>query len=113
VGRQGQGGRSRGQSADAHPGLSPVAAPALDELLRALAHEARRDLLRACLHEAQPAGALVERSGLSAPTVSEHLRVLRKTGLLVLERRGRFRYYRTDPALVRAVARALIETAQP
>lgn len=39
--------------------------------------------------------------------------MLRKTGLLVLEPRGRFRYYRTDPALVRAVAHALLESAGP
>jgi DNA-binding transcriptional ArsR family regulator len=41
---------------------------------------------------------------LAAASVSEHLKVLRKTGLVVLERQGRFRLYRTDPSCVRAVA---------
>lgn len=77
----------------------------LDERLRALAHEARRQILEACRERAQPAGALVTLVGLAPASVSEHLKVLRKTGLLVLDRRGRFRYYRTDTEAVDAVAR--------
>lgn len=49
--------------------------------------------------------------GLAAASVSEHLKVLRKTGLLVLTARGRFRLYRTDLERVRAAARALGELA--
>jgi ArsR family transcriptional regulator, repressor of sdpIR and other operons len=44
---------------------------------------------------------------LSAASVSEHLKVLRKTGLVVLERHGRFRLYRTEPACVLAVASSI------
>jgi len=61
----------------------------------------------ACLEGPRPAGELVGLLGLAPASVSEHLKVLRKTGLLVLERRGRFRYYRTDPAVVRWTAAAL------
>ncbi|HEY6887017.1 MAG TPA: metalloregulator ArsR/SmtB family transcription factor [Solirubrobacter sp.] len=80
---------------------------AFDERLRALAHPVRRSLFAACLAEAQPAGALVEHTGLAAASVSEHLKVLRKTGLLVLESRGRFRLYTADPESVRETAGAL------
>jgi DNA-binding transcriptional ArsR family regulator len=80
---------------------------AFDERLRALAHPVRRALFAACVAEAQPAGALVERTGLAAASVSEHLKVLRKTGLLVLESRGRFRLYTADPAIVRETAAVL------
>jgi DNA-binding transcriptional ArsR family regulator len=79
----------------------------LDERLRALAHPVRRDLFAACLASPQPAGALVERTGLAAASVSEHLKVLRKTGLLVLETRGRFRLYSADPEIVRETVEAL------
>ena len=48
-----------------------------------------------------------ERTGLAAASVSEHLKVLRKTGLLVLESRGRFRLYTADPLAVRETAAAL------
>ena len=54
--------------------------------------------------QAQAAGELAAASGLSAASVSEHLKVLRKTGLVVLERQGRFRLYRTEPACVLEVA---------
>ena len=80
---------------------------ALDERLRALSHPARRALFEACLEEARPAGELVELIDLAPASVSEHLKVLRKSGLLVLERDGRFRRYRSDPEATRAVAAAL------
>jgi DNA-binding transcriptional ArsR family regulator len=81
----------------------------LDARLRALAHPVRRALLASCLVAPQPAGQLVQRSGGLAPaSVSEHLKVLRKTGLLVLEKQGRFRVYRTDAAAVAATAEALL-----
>lgn len=67
----------------------------------------RRQLVRACLDGARPAGELVVVAGLAAASVSEHLKVLRKTGVLVLERRGRFRLYRADPEVVSEAAAAL------
>ena len=60
--------------------------------------------MEACLLQAQAAGELAAASGLAAASVSEHLKVLRKTGLVVLERQGRFRLYRTEPSCVLAVA---------
>jgi DNA-binding transcriptional ArsR family regulator len=63
--------------------------------------------VRLCLERERAAGELVGAVNLAAASVSEHLKVLRKTGLLVLEARGRFRLYRADPAVVREVARAV------
>jgi DNA-binding transcriptional ArsR family regulator len=84
-------------------------AASLDERLRALAHPVRRQLVAACLAEPRPAGELVELTALAPASVSEHLKVLRKTGLLVLEARGRFRLYATDPHVVRATAEGVLE----
>jgi DNA-binding transcriptional ArsR family regulator len=89
--------------------LPPESAGTLDERLRALAHPVRRQLVAACLAEPQPAGRLVELTGLAPASVSEHLKVLRKTGLLVLEARGRFRLYSTDPAIVEATAEGVLK----
>jgi DNA-binding transcriptional ArsR family regulator len=80
--------------------------------LRALAHPERRRILRACLSGSRAAGDLAEPSALALASISEHLRVLRTTGLIVLERDGRFRRYRTDRKLLRealARVRAVIE----
>src|SRR3954454_11264141 len=43
-------------------------------------------------------GDLVERLGLSQPTVSKHLKVLRDHGLVTVREDGQHRYYRLDPA---------------
>jgi DNA-binding transcriptional ArsR family regulator len=79
----------------------------LDELLRALAHKERRMFLAACLEERRAAGDLAERSSLSLATVSEHLKVLRKTGLVTLEKDGRFWFYQTDRARLHFAIEAL------
>jgi ArsR family transcriptional regulator, arsenate/arsenite/antimonite-responsive transcriptional repressor len=39
---------------------------------------------------------LTEALGLSQPTVSHHLRLLREAGLVTLEKRGTWSYYRLD-----------------
>lgn len=50
---------------------------------------------------------MAELSSLSLATVSEHLKVLRTAGLLVLDKQGRNWFYRTDPALLAALIREL------
>jgi len=75
--------------------------------LRALGNPARLALLRACMEEERAAGDLVEIVALSPAAVSEHLKVLRKTRLLVLEIRHRYRLYRADPQVVYEVVAAL------
>ena len=71
-------------------------------MLRALSHAERRQFVAACIDQAQAAGELAELSSLSVATVSEHLKVLRKCGLLVLDKQGRNWFYRTDPAVLAA-----------
>ena len=81
----------------------------LDEVLRALSHPDRRTFVKACLDQSRAAGELAELSSLALASVSEHLKVLRKSGLLVLEKQGRFRMYRTDTAILRKVARIIAD----
>ena len=46
-------------------------------------------------------------SSLSLATVSEHLKVLRLSGLLVLAKQGRNWFYKTDPAVLSATLKQL------
>jgi DNA-binding transcriptional ArsR family regulator len=55
----------------------------------------------------RPAGALVELTGLAPASVSEHLKVLRKSGLLALETRGRFWLYTAELDALVATAGAV------
>jgi DNA-binding transcriptional ArsR family regulator len=84
----------------------------LDEAFRALSHSDRRLFVRACLGNSLAAGELAARSQLSNATVSEHLKVLRKSGLLVLERDGRFWRYRTDRQLLADLSVAIAELGE-
>jgi DNA-binding transcriptional ArsR family regulator len=79
----------------------------LDELLRALAHPARRQILAVAAAAPVSAGTLARTLGLANATTSEHLRVLRKTGLVTMTVQGTWRLYRTDHARV-AQAEALL-----
>ncbi|MBP1861649.1 ArsR/SmtB family transcription factor [Rhizobium herbae] len=83
--------------------------PALDEALRALSHPDRRLFVKACQSELRAAGDLAALSELSLATVSEHLKVLRKSGLLILSKQGRFWLYRTDIGALQAVANAVAQ----
>jgi DNA-binding transcriptional ArsR family regulator len=65
--------------------------------------------VRACLQRERAAGELVALTGLPNPSVSEHLKVLRKTGLVQQSRDGRFRRYRTDPEALCAVLTGLAD----
>ncbi len=79
----------------------------LDLVLRALSHPERRQFVLACRDNPRAAGELAELSSLSIATVSEHLKVLRNSGLLVLDKQGRNWFYRTDPAVLSATLKHL------
>lgn len=75
------------------------------DIFDVIADATRRDLLQALLERymaAEPAGGeisvgeLVDKLGLSQPTVSKHLRVLRENGLVSVREEGQHRYYSLD-----------------
>ena len=51
--------------------------------------------------------AFVGELGLSQPTVSHHLRILREAGLVEASRRGTWAYYRLVPEVVAGLAASL------
>ncbi len=63
------------------------------EISAALGDVHRLLLLYALEDEAQSVSELVERVGLSQPSVSRHLRILREAGIVCADRRGKSIYY--------------------
>lgn len=59
------------------------------ELFKTLGNEARLGLLVQLLRGSSSVGELVAETGLSQPLVSQHLRTLRTSGLVVAERQGK------------------------
>jgi ArsR family transcriptional regulator len=93
------------------PGTPPIAradAEALAERFKALADPTRVGIVN------RLAGAdevcvcdLTAAFGLSQPTISHHLRVLRDAGLVTAEKRGTWAYYRLVPDAVEPLRIAL------
>ena len=84
----------------------------LDDLLRALANPHRRRIVQECWSAARTAGELAELLELAPASASEHLKVLRKHGLVDLAVNGTFRIYRTRrPAVLRV--RRLLDAVFP
>ena len=90
--------------------LDKAAAEELAATFRALADAGRLRLLS--FIASQPGAEacvchLTGPVGLSQPTVSHHLKVLKDAGLLEREKRGTWVYYRIAPARLEAVREAL------
>lgn len=82
------------------------------EVLRTLASPRRLEILHRLAVEPCEVGRLAEELGLSQPNVSQHLAVLRGTGLVEAERDGRVvRYRLTDPDVMVAcgIMRGVLE----
>ncbi len=90
--------------------LAPDEAARTADLLTALADPVRLRIVS--MLAAAPDGAacgceLESPLGLSQPTVSHHLRILREAGLVTGERQGRWVHYRLVPDRFREVTNAL------
>ncbi len=77
----------------------------LSRTFAALSDETRFAVVERLMAEGElPAGALVERAGMSAPAMSRHLKVLREAGLIVQRSEGTKRLYSVRPEALKAVA---------
>ena len=90
------------------PLLEEPARIAFAERLKALADPTRIGIVN-CLARSPEACVcnLTEAFGLSQPTISHHLRILREAGVVDVERRGTWAYYRLNRAAVGELAIAL------
>jgi DNA-binding transcriptional ArsR family regulator len=68
-----------------------------------LAEPNRRRILDLLLEAERPVGDLVAELGVSQPTVSKHLRVLRDAGLVEVRSDAQRRLYRVRPEPLRAI----------
>jgi len=64
--------------------------------MEAIANPRRRQILRLVWDAERSAGEIAAASDVSWPAVSQNLRVLKNSGLLLERRAGTHRYYRVD-----------------
>jgi len=90
----------------------------LDRALRAIADPTRRRILKALKDGAKNAaskaesgclcaGEIEERIQLSQPTISHHMAILTKAGLVEAARDGQWRWYRRNEKVIRQVVKTL------
>ena len=77
-------------------------------LFKALADPARRRLLGALRGGSRTAGEVAAAAGLSAPSASYHLDLLRQAGLVTAEKEGRFVRYTLATTVVEEAASWLL-----
>jgi DNA-binding transcriptional ArsR family regulator len=75
----------------------------VSEVFEVLAEPNRRRILDLLREDEHPVGHLVDALGLTQPTVSKHLRVLRDAGLVEVRADAQRRLYRLRPAPLREV----------
>jgi DNA-binding transcriptional ArsR family regulator len=68
----------------------------MQQAIEAISHPGRRAMLQLVLDQELPVSELAERIGVSQPTASQHLKVLRDAGLVRGRVDGRRRLYRVD-----------------
>jgi ArsR family transcriptional regulator len=83
----------------------------LDRALHAIADPTRRRILQALKAGAKGArlcaGDIEERVRLSQPTISHHMRILKKAGLVDASKKGQWRWYRRNEKAIRGVVKRL------
>ena len=74
-----------------------------DEVFRAVADPTRRGILDLLAAGELPVNRIAEPFGMTRPAVSQHLRVLRRAGLVAERRVGRARRYRLRAERLREI----------
>jgi DNA-binding transcriptional ArsR family regulator len=74
------------------------------DAVKVIAEPRRREILRLCWQAERSAGELAEAFEVTFGAVSQHLKVLRETGLVTVRRQGTRRYYRANRAALGPLA---------
>jgi DNA-binding transcriptional ArsR family regulator len=70
----------------------------IEATLQAISHQGRRTMVRLAWDAERTSSELADAAGLSRSAASQHLKVLRDAGLMVVRVEANRRFYRVDPA---------------
>ena len=79
----------------------------MDSALKAISSPTRRRILTLVWDRERSSGDIARRAGLSAPAASQHLKVLKKAGLVDVRVDGQHRLYRARPETLQGLRQAL------
>lgn len=99
------------------PGSPPLKGKELDALagqFKALSDPTRLSIVNSLANREEGCVCEFQHLGLSQPTISHHLKILREAGVVeVARKRGTWTFYRLVPAAVESLAFALGGSAKP
>ena len=81
----------------------------MSDVFKALSHASRRDVLVLLRERALPAGEIADHLGLTKPTLSGHLNILKHAGLVHEERLGTVRLYRLNLSVAEEALMGLMD----
>lgn len=84
----------------------------LFEVMKSLGDENRYKLVKLLLQHNFCVGALAKRLDISESAVSQHLKILRNTGIVQGEKKGYFTHYYVDQDLLRKTAKDLVQLSE-
>ena len=84
----------------------------LTHIFKALGDDTRLRIIDLLLTHDLCVGALAKRLGISEPAVSQHLKVMRKAGLVKGEKRGYWTHYSIDRNTLYEIAGEITERAE-
>ena len=80
---------------------------------KALADPTRQQIMKLCCCEWMNVGQIVEAVGVSQPTVSHHLAILREAGLVDVRNEGKHSYYTINQERVVSCCGVLLDAFAP
>lgn len=83
--------------------MTPTPLKSADAVFRAIADPTRRRILQLLALQALSVGALCEHFAISQPAISQHMRVLRESGLVEARTQWRKRIYHITPGQLQQV----------
>lgn len=83
------------------------------EFAKALADDTRQQIMRLCCCQWLNVSEIVESVGVSQPTVSHHLAILREAGLVDTREEGKHTYYTLNQERVAVCCGTLVDTFAP
>lgn len=86
--------------------------PELFDIMKSLADETRYNLIKLLLQHDYCVGALAKRLDISESAVSQHLKILRNTGIVKGDKRGYFTHYYVDRDLLKEAAKEIVELTE-
>lgn len=74
------------------------------DVFQAIADPTRRQIINLVARSEMNLNSIVDNFDISRPSISQHVKILHECGILIIEKRGRERYCKIQPANLREVA---------